>query len=161
MADLPDDVRRALADRYPIARELGRGGMATVYLATDTRYAREVAVKVLKADLAAAVGPDRFLREIRITAQLNHPHILPLLDSGDADGILYYVMPYVSGGSLRRRLRGGQPCLPERRRRSSSRWRPRSTMLTATESSTGTSSRRTSSSPTATPSLRTSASPRP
>ncbi|MDH4351989.1 MAG: serine/threonine protein kinase, partial [Gemmatimonadota bacterium] len=107
MADLPDDVRRALADRYPIARELGRGGMATVYLATDTRYAREVAVKVLKADLAAAVGPDRFLREIRITAQLNHPHILPLLDSGDADGILYYVMPYVSGGSLRRRLQGG------------------------------------------------------
>jgi hypothetical protein len=79
--------------------------MATVYLAQDRKHEREVAVKVLKPDLAAAVGPERFLREIRITAQLNHPHILPLLDSGEADGLLYYVMPHVSGGSLRQRLR--------------------------------------------------------
>jgi serine/threonine-protein kinase len=99
-----DAVRAALANRYAIERELGSGGMATVYLARDLKHHRAVAVKVLKPELAAAVGPERFLREIRITAQLNHPHILPLLDSGEAEGLLYYVMPHVSGGSLRQRL---------------------------------------------------------
>ncbi len=101
MPNASDRLTSALADRYTIERAIGRGGMATVYLAEDRRYGRQVAVKVLKPDLAAAVGPERFLREIRITAQLNHPHILPLLDSGEADGFLYYVMPYATGGSLR------------------------------------------------------------
>jgi serine/threonine protein kinase len=104
VTDASDRLASALADRYTIERAIGSGGMATVYLAEDRRYGRKVAVKVLKPDLAAAVGPERFLREIRITAQLNHPHILPLLDSGEADGFLYYVMPYVTGGSLRGHL---------------------------------------------------------
>jgi serine/threonine protein kinase len=91
----------ALAGRYEPKREIGRGGMATVYLARDVRHNREVAVKVLKPDLRASIGVDRFLREIEIAAQLTHPHILPLLDSGDADGVLHYVMPYIDGESLR------------------------------------------------------------
>jgi len=108
MAEMLDRLKVALADRYAIERELGSGGMATVWLARDLRYARQVAVKVLRPDLSAALGADRFLREIRITAQLNHPHILPLLDSGEADGLLFYVMPFVAGGSLRERLRRGE-----------------------------------------------------
>jgi serine/threonine protein kinase len=103
--ELDEQITAALADRYAIHGELGAGGMATVYLARDLRHDRDVAVKVLRSELAAAVGPDRFLREIKITAQLNHPHILPLLDSGEADGFLFYVLPYVSGGSLRLQLR--------------------------------------------------------
>ncbi len=99
-------MRAALAGRYAIERELGSGGMATVYLARDLKHERQIAVKVLHQELAAALGSDRFLREIRITAQLNHPHVLPLLDSGEADGLLYYVMPYVAGGSLRGLLIG-------------------------------------------------------
>ena len=91
----------ALADRYAIERELGAGGMATVYLAEDLKHHRKVAVKVLRPELAAAIGPERFLREITITAQLNHPHILPLLDSGEENGFLYYVRPYMQGESLR------------------------------------------------------------
>jgi hypothetical protein len=102
-------LKAALAGRYAIERELGSGGMATVWLARDLRYDRGVAVKVLRPDLSAALGADRFLREIRITAQLNHPHVLPLLDSGEADGLLYYVMPFVAGGSLRERLAPGRP----------------------------------------------------
>ncbi|MEJ2679657.1 MAG: protein kinase [Gemmatimonadota bacterium] len=102
-----EHVRSGLADRYVIERELGSGGMATVFLARDRKHDREVAVKVLRSDLAMALGADRFLREIRITARLNHPHILPLLDSGEADGLLYYVMPYVSDGSMRRLLPEG------------------------------------------------------
>jgi Tol biopolymer transport system component len=94
----------ALADRYRIERELGQGGMATVYLAHDLRHDRDVAIKVLHADLGAALGPERFLSEIRTTARLQHPHILPLLDSGEADGLLYYVMPLVTGETLRSRL---------------------------------------------------------
>jgi TolB-like protein len=94
----------ALADRYAIERELGRGGMATVYLARDLKHRRAVAVKVLRPELAGAIGPDRFLREIEIAAGLSHPHILPLFDSGSLDGLLYYVMPYVEGESLRQRL---------------------------------------------------------
>ncbi len=97
-------LRDALSHIYTIDRELGRGGMATVYLAQDGRHERLVALKVLHPDLAATLGPDRFLREIKIAARLNHPHILPLHDSGDAEGFLYYVMPYVEGESLRERL---------------------------------------------------------
>jgi eukaryotic-like serine/threonine-protein kinase len=104
----------ALAGRYRVERELGRGGMATVYLAHDVRHDRSVALKVLKPELAAALGPERFGREVRLTARLEHPHILPLLDSGDADGLLYYVMPYVEGESLRDRLnREKQLPIPE------------------------------------------------
>jgi eukaryotic-like serine/threonine-protein kinase len=102
-ADL-DRVARALADRYRIERELGRGGMATVYLAHDLKHDRPVAVKVLHPDLGVALGGDRFLSEIRTTARLQHPHILPLLDSGEAAGLLYYVMPFVTGETLRTRL---------------------------------------------------------
>ncbi|UCC83800.1 MAG: protein kinase [Gemmatimonadota bacterium] len=104
MNGLPDRLKLALAERYLIERELGSGGMATVYLAEDLKHRRRVALKVLKPELAHAVGADRFLREIRITAQLNHPHILPLLDSGETDGFLYFVVPYVTGESLRARM---------------------------------------------------------
>ena len=99
-----DRLRAALSQTYSIDRELGRGGMATVYLAQDTKHERLVALKVLHPDLAASLGPDRFLREIKLAALLNHPHVLGLHDSGDADGFLYYVMPYVEGESLRERL---------------------------------------------------------
>ena len=94
----------ALADRYRLERELGQGGMATVYLAHDIKHDRDVAIKVLHPDLGAALGGERFLSESRTTARLQHPHILPLLDSGDADGLLYYVMPLVTGETLRARL---------------------------------------------------------
>jgi serine/threonine-protein kinase len=94
----------ALADRYRIERELGAGGMATVYLAQDLKHDRKVAVKVLREDLSASLGKDRFLREIKVAAALQHPHILPLYDSGEADGLLFYVMPYVDGLSLRDKL---------------------------------------------------------
>ena len=99
-----DRLRAALSDSYSIDRELGRGGMATVYLAQDGKHERLVALKVLHPDLAATLGPERFLREIKLAARLNHPHILPLHDSGEAEGFLYYVMPYVEGESLRERL---------------------------------------------------------
>jgi len=104
VADLRERLTSALSERYAIIRELGRGGMATVYLANDLRHRRNVAVKVLEPDLAHAIGPVRFLREIEIAARLTHPNILPLHDSGEADGLLYYVMPYVEGESLRARL---------------------------------------------------------
>src|SRR3569832_1246356 len=91
----------ALSDRYRLERELGQGGMATVYLSHDLKHVRDVAIKVLHPDLGAALGGERFLSEIRTTARLQHPHILPLLDSGEADGLLYYVMPFVPGESLR------------------------------------------------------------
>src|SRR5689334_25394990 len=93
-----------LDGRFRIDRVLGRGGMATVYLARDVRHERDVAIKVLHAELAAVLGADRFLTEIRVTASLHDPHILPLFDSGEADGTLYYVMPYVGGETLRARL---------------------------------------------------------
>jgi len=104
MADLLERVRASLAGRYTIERELGRGGMATVYLARDLKHDRLVALKVLRPELAASLGADRFLREIQVTAHLTHPNILPLLDSGRADEFLYYVTPYVEGESLRSRL---------------------------------------------------------
>jgi serine/threonine protein kinase len=94
----------SLADRYRIERELGAGGMATVYLAHDRKHDRHVAIKVLRDDVAASVGRERFLREIQLAAKLSHPHILPLYDSGEADGALFYVMPNVQGESLRDRL---------------------------------------------------------
>jgi serine/threonine protein kinase/Flp pilus assembly protein TadD len=97
-------IREVLAPTYTVDRELGRGGMATVYLAQDSKHERVVALKVLHPELAASLGPDRFLREIRVAARLNHPHILPLFDSGEIEGLLYYVMPYVEGESLRERL---------------------------------------------------------
>ena len=99
-----DRLRTALSDRYTLERELGAGGMATVYLAHDLKHERDVAIKVLHPDLGAALGGERFLSEIRTTARLQHPHILPLLDSGEADGLLYYVMPLVTGETLRARL---------------------------------------------------------
>src|SRR6476660_5339669 len=94
----------ALADRYRLERELGQGGMATVYLAQDVRHDRKVAIKVLRPELAAVIGAERFLREIKTIANLQHPHILGLIDSGEVNGTAYYVMPYVEGESLRDRL---------------------------------------------------------
>src|SRR5512141_3054335 len=103
---MPDTAKltTALAGRYAIERELGAGGMATVYLAKDLKHEREVALKVLRPELGAVLGADRFLAEIKITAKLDHPHILTLIDSGAADGLLYSVLPYVRGESLRDRL---------------------------------------------------------
>ena len=113
----------ALADRYRIERELGQGGMATVYLAQDLKHDRKVAIKVLRPELAAVIGAERFLREIKTTANLQHPHILPLFDSGvrRTDGqtvreyFLYYVMPFIEGESLRDRL-NSREAAPDRRR---------------------------------------------
>src|SRR5438128_4023216 len=104
MPDLLAVLRDALADRYAVERKLGRGGMATVFLAEDLKHRRPVAIKVLHPELAAAAGADRFLREIEVAARLQHPHIVPLYDSGAAAGFLYYVMPFVEGESLRARL---------------------------------------------------------
>jgi tetratricopeptide (TPR) repeat protein len=104
MTDQLDRLATALTDRYTIERELGSGGMATVYLAHDLRHDRPVAIKVLRPELAAVLGAERFLNEIKVTANLQHPHILPLHDSGEADGFLYYIMPYVEGETLRDRL---------------------------------------------------------
>ena len=106
-----DGPGAALADRYRIERELGAGGMATVYLAHDLKHERRVAIKVLRPELAAAIGAERFLREIRIAASLEHPHILTLIDSGEvpATGSLYYVMPFVEGETLRQRLADAGP----------------------------------------------------
>jgi serine/threonine-protein kinase len=104
----------ALAGRYDLERLIGQGGMATVYLARDSRHGRPVAIKVLRPELAASIGADRFLREIKLAANLQHPNILALYDSGEAGGFLYYVMPFVEGESLRARLdREGQLSLPD------------------------------------------------
>ena len=104
MPELLGRLQAALADRYRLEREIGAGGMATVYLAQDLRHDRKVALKVLRPELAAVIGAERFLAEIKLTANLQHPHILPLFDSGEADGCLFYVMPFVEGESLRDRL---------------------------------------------------------
>jgi eukaryotic-like serine/threonine-protein kinase len=99
----------AVGDRYAIESELGAGGMATVYLARDLKHDRTVALKVLRPELGAVLGASRFLQEIRISARLDHPHILTLIDSGESDGFLWYVLPYVRGESLRQKLtREGQ-----------------------------------------------------
>jgi serine/threonine-protein kinase len=99
-----EQVRVVLAGRYAVERELGHGGMAVVFFAQDLKQHRPVAIKVLRPELAAAIGAERFLREIEIAARLTHPHILPLYDSGEADGLLFYVTPYIEGESLRDRL---------------------------------------------------------
>ena len=103
-APVPNRLQAALSDRYDLQREIGRGGMATVYLARDLKHRRAVAIKILHPHLAASVGLERFQREVDVAAQLNHPRILTLIDSGEAEGFLYYVMPYVQGESLRGRL---------------------------------------------------------
>jgi len=97
MPNAIQQLTEALASHYLIERELGAGGMATVYLARDRKHDRSVAIKVLRPELAAILGAERFLKEIRLTANLQHPHILPLHDSGTADGLVYYVMPFVAG----------------------------------------------------------------
>ncbi len=99
-----EQLKSALADRYSIERHLGEGGMATVYLAEDLRHKRKVAVKVLRPEIAAVLGAERYLQEITTTANLQHPHILPLFDSGEADSFLYYVMPFIDGETLRDKL---------------------------------------------------------
>ncbi len=104
MSDPVTRLNAALEGRYRIERELGEGGMATVYLADDIKHERKVALKVLKPELAAVVGAERFLAEIKTTANLQHPHILPLFDSGEADSFLFYVMPFVEGETLRDRI---------------------------------------------------------
>jgi serine/threonine-protein kinase len=104
MTTVVDRLSIALADRYTIEREIGRGGMATVYLAQDLKHDRTVAIKVLQPELSATIGTERFDREIRLAARLQHPHILALYDSGNADGLLYYVMPFINGESLRDRM---------------------------------------------------------
>jgi serine/threonine protein kinase/Flp pilus assembly protein TadD len=104
MPDLLERLKSALADRYAVESEIGRGGMATVFLGQDLKHRRRVAIKVLHPELSAAVGPERFLREIEAVAGLTHPHVLPLYDSGEANGLLFYIMPYVEGESLRHRL---------------------------------------------------------
>ena len=111
MADLREQLQSGLADRYRLESELGRGGMATVFLAHDLRHDRPVALKVLHPELAATVGPERFLREIKLAARLQHPHILTVHDSGDIAGQLWFTMPFVEGESLRDRLRR-EPQLP-------------------------------------------------
>lgn len=109
MTGIYEQLSAQLAERYRIERELGAGGMATVYLAHDLRHDRHVAIKVLTPELAAVIGGARFLAEIHTTALLQHPNILPLFDSGQAGSFFFYVMPYVEGGSLRDRLtREGQ-----------------------------------------------------
>src|SRR2546426_7739402 len=104
MEQVQEALSAALGDRYTIDRVLGRGGMATVYVAEDRRHSRQVAIKVLRPDVAAAIGAERFLREITIVARLTHPHVLPLIDSGQAAGSLFYVMPSLRGETLRQRL---------------------------------------------------------
>src|SRR6266699_1972105 len=104
MADASLSLSNTLADRYTVERLLGYGGMATVHLAEERKHKRKVAIKILKQEFGASVGAERFLREIGIAARLSHPHIVPLIDSGESDGSLYYVSPFVPGGSLRDRL---------------------------------------------------------
>src|SRR5437773_1288383 len=104
VGETPFTLKTSLADRYTIERLLGHGGMATVHLAEERKHKRKVAIKVLKQEFSASVGAERFMREIGIAAQLSHPHIVPLIDSGESDGALYYVSPFVAGGSLRDRL---------------------------------------------------------
>ena len=141
---IPDNVTAAFVGRYTLERELGCGGMATVYLARDLKHDRMVALKVLRSELGATVGPERFLREIRTTARLQHPHILPVFDSGAAGGQLWYAMPYVEGESLRDRMERERQLPLEEALRISLRWPRRSPTPTRAESSTAMSSRRTS-----------------
>ena len=132
MTHSPDRLSAALSDRYRIERELGAGGMATVYLAQDLKHKRKVALKVLKPELAAVLGAERFVQEITTTAALQHPHILPLFDSDSADGFLYYVMPT---SRARRCVTSSAVSISSASRRlcvSPPRWPTRWTTLTAT-----------------------------
>src|SRR5213592_1379760 len=104
MSDALERLGAALAEHYTIEREIGAGGMATVFLARDLKHDRKVALKVLSPELGAVLGVERFLSEIRVTANLQHPNLLPLFDSGEAEGLLFYVMPFVDGESLRSKL---------------------------------------------------------
>ena len=145
--ELLDQLAAALGDRYRVERELGHGGMAVVFLAEDLKHRRPVAIKVLKPELSAAVGSERFLREIEIAATLQHPHILPLFDSGQVPAghsFLYYVMPFVEGESLRQLLAREQqlPIAPPSR--SLAKSAARCSTRTSTASSIGISSPRTS-----------------
>ncbi len=124
MSETTDRLGAALAGRYRVERELGQGGMATVYLAHDLRHDRPVALKVLRPELAAVIGGERFLAEIKTTANLQHPHILSLFDSGEAEGTVFYVMPYVEGESLRDRMARERQLPVDDAMRSS--WRKRS-----------------------------------
>ena len=109
---LLERLKSALSDRYAVDSEIGRGGMAVEFLAEDLRHDRRVAIKVLHPELTATLAGERFLREIKTVAGLQHPHVLPLYDSGEADGLLYFVMPFAEGESLRQRLdRQGHPVL--------------------------------------------------
>src|SRR5688500_19633565 len=109
MPSILERLQAKLSDRYSIERELGQGGMATVFLATDVRQEREVAIKVLHPELSASIGGERFEREIKLAARLQHPHILGLYDSGETDNLLFYVMPFVKGKALGGRLGRGAP----------------------------------------------------
>ena len=140
MSEIAERLNTALAQRYVIERTLGQGGMATVYLAHDVRHDRKVALKVLRPELAAVLGADRFVQEIKTTASLQHPHILPLYDSGrtggradGSDEFLFYVMPYIQGETLRDWLNRERPCSASNRRCGSRpRWRTRSSTPTST-----------------------------
>jgi serine/threonine-protein kinase len=138
-----EHLNSAFGGRYLVERELGVGGMATVYLARDIKHDRPVAIKVLRADLSHSLGPERFLREIHIIARLQHPHILGLIDSGEAEGMLYYVMPYVQGESLRTRLAREASCRLPKPSGSCARSPMRSPTRTRSRSFIATSSRRT------------------
>jgi serine/threonine protein kinase len=135
---VPERLTTALAERYRVVRELGAGGMATVYLAEDLRHDRRVALKVLRPELAAVIGAERFLTEIRTTANLQHPHILPLHDSGEAGGHVFYVMPFVEGRACASGSRARSSSPWRRRRGSRARWPTRSTTRTGRGSSTAT-----------------------
>lgn len=109
LGTIEHDLNEALRDRYQIEREIARGGMATVYLAKDFKHDRDVALKVMHREVALALGKERFLREIKLTARLSHPNILSVHDSGEAAGLLYYVMPYVEGDTLRQHIERTAP----------------------------------------------------
>ena len=144
LSETLESLKAALADRYVLERELGRGGMATVYLARDVRHDRPVALKVLHPELAHALGPERFSREIRLAARLDHPHILSVHDSGETAGRLWFTMPYVEGESLRNRLAREPQLRWWMRCGSPGRWPTRWDMPSGRASSIATSSRRTS-----------------
>jgi len=127
-----DRLARALAGRYTLARELGRGGMATVYLGTDVKLGRRVAIKLLAPATRAYLGSDRFQREVLLAAQLSHPHIVPLFEADEADGLLFYVMEYVDGESLRQRLARQGPLSSRTPSALRSRWVTRCSTRTKT-----------------------------
>jgi serine/threonine protein kinase len=158
MADsLQHQLQQALGDRYALERELAPGGMSRLFLATEAALQRQVVVKLLPPDAASEVSAERFRREMLVTARLQHPHILPVLDAGARDVLLYYVMPYVQVESLRARLQREGRCLSQRRRAFCASSLARSNARMASASCTGTSSQRTCCSNISTPCSPTSA----